>query len=366
MASIHPAAKGPERVRPEAAEEPPDFLAGIRKAFELAAETSPTGIQCVHFRFAGRPVRLRGAGPGLVEQLKRSFQPLEVEPGDGPVELTIDAWDRSHTGVGCPGVPFAPELNDPVGGGLLTQYGNGRVVRHEQPSSVAALDRLRREIFLCVDNAGEREVHTLSKPFPHLLAAWYQDRGIQQLHAALVSRAGRGVLFVGQGGRGKTTCAVTCALNGFDFLGDDNIGIELTGSSCVGHAFYNSVRVDESTLKRFPRLAHHSIAPVGRWESKSLVYMSDLVPHGMAARADVKAIVVPNLVGLGATRLAAAARLTALRHLAPSSLCVPLGGRGPGLAAMGELVRRLPCYTLDLGPDLEEVSTLIDRLTSAA
>lgn len=340
----------------------PDFLAGTREAFEEAARSSPTGIRQFYYHFAGLPVRLRAAGPELADQVSRCFRPLEVEYSGGPFALNIDIWDRTHTGVGCPGVPFAPESSDPLGGGLLTQFGKGMVVRYERTASVMALDRIRNEVFLCVQDAYKRELHERAKPFPHLLATWYQDHGVQQLHSGLVSRAGRGVLLSGGSGCGKSTCAIVCALHKFDFLGDDNVGLELTNRSCVGHAYYNSVRLDEAGLRRFPELARKSHAPIGRWDSKSMVYMSDAVPHQLAARTHIEAIVVPSIVGTGATRLAEASKGAALRSLAPSTLLVPLGPRARGLAGIAELVRRVPCYQLNIGTNVENIPDLVQQL----
>lgn len=356
-------AHAPEGIAPSVASaEAADCLVHTREAFRVAASANPHGLHSAHFRFGGLSVRLRAAGPILFEQLRRSFRPLEVAPLDGPFALTIDAWDRAHTGVGCPGVPVAPESRDPIGGGLLTQLGGGSVVRYEHATSVTALDRHRREIFFCVEDARERALHSLSKPFPDLLAVWYRDRGIQQLHAGLVSNDGQGILLVGPAGQGKTTCALACALNGFEFLGDDNVGVEVTADACVGHAFYDAVRIDDTTLHRFPRLADDRLRPIGRWERKSMVYMSDVVPDRIAARTRIEGIVVPRIVGSGPTRVTETTRTLAMRSLAPSSLMVPLGGRAGTLAAIGVLLRRVPCYQLILGADVEKIPRRLGEL----
>lgn len=340
----------------------PEILAGIREASERAHASSPTGIRVIDLRFAGLPVRMRIAGPELFDHLERCFRPLQSPLRDAPAELMIEAWDREHTGVGYPGVPVEPDATDPLGGGLLKQFGSGAVLHFERARDVAALDRARRQLFFCVHSARATELHLRSKPFPDLLATWYRDRGVQPLHAALVSRGGRGVLFVGVSGSGKSTCALACALAGFEYLGDDTVGFALVDDECVGHAVYASARIDDTMIERFPALAPHRIAPIGRWERKGMVLMSEVPDCRMVPSTRISAIVIPEIGAGNRLQLSTTTAATALRSLAPSSLLVPLGAGAPGLAALGQLVRRTPCFRMAVGNDVGVIPAAIDRL----
>jgi hypothetical protein len=340
----------------------PEILEATRTAAELAHTSSPSGVRVTHLRLAGLPVRLRVAGPALADQLERCFPPSDDTEAGAPAALTIDAWDRAHTGVGCPGVPFAPDATDALGGGLLKQFGSGAVLHYERARDIAALDRPERRLYFCVEAADSMELHLRSKPFPYLLATWYRDRGVQQLHAALVSRHGRGVLFVGASGSGKSTSALACALAGFDYLGDDYVGFAIEGNDCLGHAFYSGARVDDATIGRFPALAGHVTAPIGRWERKGMVRIPDLASCKMALATRIAAIVIPEIHRGGLPRLTAAPPGVALRCLAPSTLLVPLGAGAPGLATIGALVRRVPCFRMELGSEVGAIPAAIERL----
>lgn len=340
----------------------PDFLAHTRSAFAAAAAASPTGVETIALRFARHRVQLRVAGPALAEQLRRAFRSLLADDAAGPRDdpaLTIGAWDREHTGIGCPGVPHAPETTDPLGGGLLTQFGGGTAIRFERASVVSALDRASSELFHCVRSAGETDVHLRSKPFPELLATWYRDRGVYQLHAGLVAREGRGVLFAGAAGSGKTTSAIACSLAGFDFLGDDYVGIDVAPDTVVGHAFYACIRADAALAARFPALADAHLAPIGRWERKGMVCMAELPACRTAPAAHVAAIVIAAVRGAGPTRIAPLDRAAALRQLAPSTLLVPFGAGARGLQVLGELVRRVPSYRLEIGDSVQAIPDVV-------
>ena len=166
-----------------------DHLEGTRAAFATAARTGR--VHESTYRFAGRPARLRVVGDDLAEQLIGTFE-IVAEPtlGASTFELEAHLWDRADTGVGCPGIPWAPDRVDLLGPGLVSQYAGGRIVRYERSDVVKALDRVEKEIFVCVDDAERSGLSERSKPFPHLLAAWYLDRGVHVLHAGLVASDG--------------------------------------------------------------------------------------------------------------------------------------------------------------------------------
>lgn len=347
-----------------------DHLADVRAAFARARATSPGELREWLVRIAGRLVELRVVGRELGSQLMRCFEPL-MEPTpetghDAGIALTIDAWDRAATGVGCPGIRYAADTTDELGPGLLSQYRDGRVLRYDRAAMTKCFDRSTREMFVCMQDARRNGLSERSKPFPHFLATWCHDRGVEVLHAGFVARAGRGVLFGGNSGSGKSTCAIAAALGGFDFLGDDCIGSEITATACRGHACYNAVRVDAGSLGRFPALRAHEWPPSGpRDRDKSLVYMSDVVPGRTVATATIVAIALPRIVGTGPSRLVPVSGGTALRKLAPSTLLRGLGSRAEGMAHIAELARRLPCFELEVGATVDDVPRRLDDLLAS-
>jgi hypothetical protein len=327
-------------------------------------------------RWAERRVRLRVAGPTLATLLTRAFAPLlevptppgENHPSDAadPVELCIHAWDRAHTGIGCPGLPLVPDRTDVLGQGLMFQFRAGHLLRYERSTIVKCLDRERRELFLCVQDAAQLGLNDRTKPFPHFLDTWAHDRRLHVLHAGLVARSGHGVLVGGGNGSGKSTTAIACALGGLDFLGDDAVATAVTENGCVGHALYNAVRVEQFSLDRFPVLREPSIPPTRPSDrNKFLVYMSEVLrgtPARPVASARLAAIVMPTIQRTGATFLRRVSRGETLRRLAPSTLLRGLGGGAAGLSHMAEIVRRLPCYELVLGTSVEAAPALIHEL----
>ena len=76
----------------------------------------------------------------------------------------------------------------------------------------------------------------------YMLAA--RVRELVPLHAACVGFGGKGVLLLGASGVGKSTLALQCLLQGFEFLAEDSVLVEPSGLRATGIANFIHVRRD--------------------------------------------------------------------------------------------------------------------------
>jgi len=345
-------------------------LDGVRQAFAAARAASTTRGAAALLRLGGRRVQLQVAGSELAASLTRAFAPLientEIDDPrngeDGCIELRIGAWDRTATGVGCPGLALVPDRTDVLGPGLMFQYRAGQLLRYDRSSIVKCLDRRSGELFMCVQDAAQLGLNDRTRPFEHFLRAWAHDQSIHILHAGLVAHDGRGVLLAGRGGSGKSTTAIACALAGLDFLGDDFVATAATADGWRGHALYDTVRLERSGLDRFPSLEAHRVSPAQLHDgAKYLVYMSDVLgaARGRVVGTRLAAIVIPTIAGSGATFMRPVSRGEILRRLVPSTLLRALGGGASSFSHMTAMVRDLPCHELVLGTSVDAAPDLL-------
>jgi hypothetical protein len=340
------------------------YLAVTRRVCEQAMGKSRVEVSQTRYRFAGLPVRMRIAGTSLAKYMHNTFAHLSIDDdSDEPAALTIDMWDRSYTGVGCPGVPYVPDSTSCLDAGLITQYANGEIIRYERSQSVTCLDRPANHILSCRHDGDDLALYERSKPFPLMLATWYQDQGIQQLHAALVSRNGDGVLFIGKSGSGKSTCTLACVLADFDYLGDDYVGLEMARDDiCIGHSYYNGARIDDKHLELFPQLGAHEIKPTCEWDFKSMVLMSDMFPQRMARSTTIKAVVMPHIKDQTHCRFTKASKVETLLNLAPSTLQLPLSAGLNGFTNLMDFIPRMPCFKMEIGTDVEQIPRCVNNI----
>jgi hypothetical protein len=78
------------------------------------------------------------------------------------------------------------------------------------------------------------------------------------LHGAAVGRAGRMLLLAGKGRTGKTTAALSCARNGWDYAGDDFIYIDTASGEIA--PLYSSARLRADMTSAFPEFIDESTA----------------------------------------------------------------------------------------------------------
>jgi hypothetical protein len=69
-------------------------------------------------------------------------------------------------------------------------------------------------------------------------------QGLISLHAACVSRQGRGILLMGPSGAGKSTVTLHCLLHGFDMVSEDSVFVEPRSMRATGLANFLHVTAD--------------------------------------------------------------------------------------------------------------------------
>ena len=203
--------------------------------------------------------------------------------------------------------------------------------------------------------------------FHKTLAVCLGDLGVQLIHAGLVASHGRGGLFVGMGGSGKSTSTICCFLEGLPYLGDDFIGLAAgEDDSFVGYSLYSSALIHPGHMRLYPALV--AACRPGHYadEEKSVVDFGRIGKGQLASEVGIDAIILPRVVRREDTDFRPASARDALLALAPSSLLLLPGG-GPGaMNRLGDLVSRVPAYWLELGADVRQIAPQVRALLAHA
>jgi hypothetical protein len=318
------------------------------------------------FVFAGRHVHMRVAGRKLAEHLMRPFAHLVEAPGEDPASLSIDVWDERAVHVPYPSEDDREprEIRRPTGHGELALSAGTRFVRYDCNAWVTWLDRGARRIIGWRANADRLSMHERTRPLPFLLPVWYADQGVQVIHAGLIARENRGVLFCGANGAGKSTSSLACLCGGLDFLSDDHVGLQATPSGeFVGHSVFASTRLEPDHLQRFPELIPHAIPSPEWFETKSLILVAESMPERVKASVPIRAIALPQLTNETRSRVSPINRAAALRALAPSTLMqMPFGATSDRFAELAQLTMSVPAFKLELGRDVRSIAPAVHEL----
>ena len=317
------------------------------------------GVVERHYTIAGLPVTLRFAGEPMLALLGRAFEHLACDPSEDPA-LTINVWDSESSGIEPP-----PQLGEPVETPEL-----GPIFYHERDGvramsrwkTLSVLDFSAAEAWFWTPGPAAMPSWDWAAPFRPILHWWLGSRELAQVHGGAVGTQDGGVLVVGRSGSGKSTTTLASLAAGLRFAGDDLVAIA-THPELYVHSLYATGKLEEHHLERFPQLAPTVANPVRTEDEKAVVYVEDAFPNSAIAGFRLRAVLVPHIVALRPeTRVVPATAAAALTALAPTTILALHPPQPNLLGEMAALVRAVPCYTLELGSDVDRIPEAIAQI----
>jgi hypothetical protein len=234
--------------------------------------------------------------------------------------------------------------------------------------AITAADPEAGEAVFHLPDAGAVPTIERAAPLREALQLLMAPRRRWMTHAGAVGSDGRGVLLVGRGGSGKSTLALSCARAGMEIAADDYVLME-TGSP-VAHAMQSTAKLTEESagLLGLPAelVAAAGFEPTLEGPPKALVEVEALAPGALRRRLGIAAVVAPRVTGSARPALRPVSPAEGLRALAPSTVFQSGTAGAQTLAALGRLVREVPCHELELSPRAEAnagaVADLVESL----
>lgn len=188
------------------------------------------------------------------------------------------------------------------------------------------------------------------------------SHGRRIMHAAGLGEGGRGVLFVGNSGAGKSGMALAGLAVGLTTVGDDYLGIGEEAGEVVARPLYRIIKQDRFGISRVPQLAVEADRFPLNWKGKVELDPESHFPGCFAERLGIAAVVIPHIAHAATPNLAEAGRGEALRALMRSNLHQYPGETDDGIAFYAAILRRLPVFTLSLSADFPANGELVRRL----
>lgn len=323
----------------------PSFYAAASREYDRAAEHA--GVVERRLRFADRTVRLRFAGAGLAGTLFSAFAERS-DDSTGPVHATVALWEAE----GCPegSVPFPWCWSDVGPGGLLRGPDSDRLLAvHETCSgAVTLIPSTEHPVLHRVPNSGTVPWWERAAPLRASLFFALGGRTRHLVHAAAVGNEGGAVLLVGARGSGKTTVAMAGLNNGLRFVADDYLLLN-TAESLEAVSLYNTASI--------------AAGPDGK--DKTVLDLCSLMPGSLCESLPVRAVVVPRVRG-GRAHLRRVSPVVALRAWAPTTVFQMPFDDGAVVASLADVVRRVPCFGLEVGDDETELAGAVVQVLEQA
>jgi hypothetical protein len=337
-----------------------------RLAAAFAAAVQSASLIERHYRIGGRHVRMRFAGPAMLEAVARSFAHLEADAADGEA-LTVDLWDADSTATAPPPLPRIDEDAGERAVGALYHHADAQLRAVYQPGfrALSVLEKERdplgpRRAFYWLHSADELPYWERATPIRQLLHWWLASYGIQQVHAAAVGSPAAGVLLVGNPGSGKSTSALASLDSPLLFSGDDYVAVGLQPEPYV-YSLYSSGKVEPQHLHRLPHL-QRAVANADRLETeKAVIYAHEHFSSRTTSGFPLRAILLPTIREQTQSCIVAAPSAAAFRALAPSTMIQLHTAGAEALTRMKELVACVPAFVLELGTDIPAIPRIIQE-----
>jgi hypothetical protein len=240
-----------------------------------------------------------------------------------------------------------------------------RFIGQRLPHTFSCLDREAKHMIATIAWHDRIFIYERAKPLARLLLKWHNDQDVQVIHTGLVARDGKGLLFAGKSGSGKSTSSLACVSAGLGYLSEDYVGLEkLPDGSFVGHSLYNSVFLETNHLERFPEISPYVIRGRPPHELKSVVILSRVFPERLKRFIPIRALALLRVADSPKPRFRPASKGEALLALGPSSLLqIPNRRLGvPGFRRLAELVERIPCFWLEVGSDVSATPNCVEEI----
>jgi hypothetical protein len=334
------------------------FFDQLCAAFTAAGDRSGIITRC--YQIGEHRIRLVFAGSALVPLLTPALAHLATPEVVAP-DLTLCLWDSESTAILPPPCPWRPD--EVYARGEIPSCSDDRFLTAIQldVNAVSVLDRNRNLGVYWIDSIDSLRAYERAAPLKVLLHWWLRDRGLPMIHAAAVGGKDGAVLLVGKTGAGKSTTSLVCLNAGLRYISDDRCLLALAPEPealCI----YNSAKLHWAQMERFPDLRSAICNQPKIDEEKALVHVHELAPQQIADRLPIRAILLSTVAGTSSTTLTPVSRMRVLSDFTTSTLVYQPGAAHKEVKMMADLVRRVPCYQINLGSDLAEIPLSIMQL----
>lgn len=330
--------------------------------FYSIAECATGNVPEYDFLIAGYRIRLHFAGPALVPLFTPALAHLAVPANADLPDLTVCLWDSQSAGVALPPCPWTQQDVQLRGEVAAYTAENLLTVVQLDTGAVSVLNHTRNLGVYWIAAGDQLPAYERAAPLKVILHAWLARRSLSMIHAGAVGTASGAVLITGKTGSGKSTASLACLSDSLNYLSDDRCLISLRTGEPVAYCIYNSAKLHSDHIIRFPHLVPHISNPNESAPEKSLVFVQQYAPHRLLAPLPIKAILLARVAHQPETTIAPVRGMAVLRELATSTLIYQPAAAHAEVHTMAELVRRVPCYMINLGYNLEGIPPVVTEL----
>jgi hypothetical protein len=126
-----------------------------------------------------------------------------------------------------------------------------------------------------------------------ILLLW--QYGYHELHAAGLSKDGKGLLIVGPSGSGKSSLTLSLIQAGWNYLTDDMVLLRHISSGVEAFPLRRYFKVDKAIIAKYPELESLIFEPLERLESEAYIYIDEVYGNQLRQKCTPSKIIFPEI-----------------------------------------------------------------------
>jgi len=191
-----------------------------------------------------------------------------------------------------------------------------------------------------------------------------EARGCFAIHCSAVEKNGKGIIFPGFSGAGKTTACIALIRRGYGFLGDDRPFLQYSKNGNLELlSFPEYIDVTDETVYLFPELKEKNCLVENRHLRKKSFNAEDRYPGSIRMSCTPKAIIYPEISKSKKSYLEKLSKSDTLKSLLPHSLLVfDKDIAKKHFDILFDLVKSTDCYKLKFGANIHELPELMESI----
>lgn len=229
-------------------------------------------------------IRLRIACEHFVPKLKQYFSCSLKDNVDG-YDDTIYIWKDEVSS-------FINEQYESKH--VMIAYQNQRLIKIDPENKIINAENPKeKKYYFIAEDFSYQVLSQQGHLFVRLISQIVRAEKSALVHSAAVGIDNKGVLICAMGGRGKTTLAVSCLLDGFQYVADDYLVLNKNNGDLSAYPIYSMIALTPQICKQMPNLKTEFIC--NNYNNTKYLLNVSFYDNKLARGLPLKAIVFPNI-----------------------------------------------------------------------
>jgi len=227
------------------------------------------------------------------------------------------------------------------------------------PKIICAVDHFNKIGIVIAQDSKRIPTFITASPFKEIFNWIMLNNQRSLIHAAAVGNQDGAVLLTGKSGAGKSVTAIRCLFDGFDFYGDDIVGISNSHKPVV-HAIFASAKIfqkDCPTIAGLEKYYHlNNISP----NNKEVFFLEEHFKRQLPLQSSIKAI-LHIVQSDGEAAISPTSVANVLNIVGSTSFSIFPYFHQNHTIQLISLFKSLPCFKFELGNQVDNIAPSLRR-----